>query len=476
MTASMLDEQKRVVLTAHPFQRVGAFSLCALGDVTNPEGLTTERFDTAVAQMTTDAVRAAMVSDTKAEDGFWLKTSYSFFPGSKMNHPSRLAKLDGLREEVSRWRQLPTVEAWPAADCALCGRQAVGFYGKADVALAESVAYRNTVPRGHGGLALCWACLCCFYALPYGCALTGGSSSVLHSFEDEFLRTQVFRQVRSNDRHITLGRAVTKGAFSREATALRRLRAYEDRLTAGVDLMVFSNNNREQTLAVHSLSQPIAEWLRQTQRPSQGAGFAALLRAHRTRQAPGIAALARNAFRNPARIISAAASYVSAGAEQGGAVPDDVGDLARVCRDFAGRILDVNDDDIKQVEALAANLAIVISGDTVRGPLTGLLHAAKSSAQLQALLRTMSAKWLLSPPPGSSGPLLTTRQFRLLFDPDGQSWLYRQLLTIAVLQELSERGWRPGDAKEAVEELDDETQVQAQVDDHFMSGEDGDTA
>jgi hypothetical protein len=392
-----------------------------------------------------------------------------------MNHPSRLSKLDGLREEVSRWRQMPAVEVWPAADCALCGRQAVGFYGKADVALAESISYRNTIPRGHGGLALCWACLCCFYALPYGCALTGGSSSVLHSFEDDFLRAQVFRHVRANDSHITLGGAVIKGPLGREATALLRLRGFDNELRASVDLIVFSNNNREQTLNVYSLAQPLAEWLRQTQRGSRRGGFAALVRAHLTRKAPGLAGLARNAFHNPAMIVAAAAGYASQKAEQTGAAFAELGVLVRVCRDFAERVLRVNDDDIKQVEALAANLATVISADTVRGPLTGLLRAAKSGPQLQALLQTMSAKWLLSPPPGSSGPLLTTRQFRLLFDPDGQQWLYRQLLTIAVLQELCERGWRPGDTKEAVEELDSETRAQADIDDRHTNGEDGET-
>lgn len=471
VTAAVMAEQRRIELTAHPLQRVGAFALCALVGVPGPQDLTVEGFDAAVTRMTEDAVRAAMVSDTKAEDGFWLKASGSFFPNSKMNHPSRLSKRDGLLDEVNTWRRLPTVDQWPGVDCALCGRAAVGFYGKLDVALAESIAYRNTTPRGHGGLALCWACLCCFYALPYGCALTGGSSSVLHSFQDDFLRQQVSRHVRANERHITLGVAVAKGPFSREVTALRWLRGYAGQLRAGVDLIVFSNNNREQVLEVHSLAQPIAEWLRVTQRPSRANSFRALVRAHRTRTTPGIAALARNAFHNPMGIVGAAARHASWRTEQTGVVGADIVDLAAVCRDFVERVLNVNDEDVKQVEVLATNLALVISADKVRGPLTGLLHAAKNTAQLQVLLRTMSAKWLLAPPAGAEGPLLTTRQFRLLFDPDGQSWLYRQLLPIAVLEKLSERAWRPGDATEAVEELDDET-----TDDQYLSNEDGDNA
>ncbi len=480
MTGRASGEQKRIVLTAHPLQRVGAFALCALArgpqdDLVAPDQLPAQRFDEAVERMTADAVRASLTADTKAEDGFWLKASGSFFPNSKMNHPSRQRnKVEG---EVRQWRGMPAVDAWPTVGCALCGRQAVGFYGKADVALAESVSYRNTVPRGHGGLALCWPCLCCFYALPYGCVLTGGQSSVLHSLgDDDFVREQVFREVDTNYRHIMLGLAVAKGRLGREAAALVRLRGYHQDLRDGVDLMIFSNNNREQSLAIHSLAQPMAEWLRQTRRASRSRGFAALVRAHRTRHTPGIAGVARNAFHHPSGIIAAAAGHLSEITERAHAVPDDAADLARICRDFAGKVLQVNNEDVEQVEALAASLAAVISADTVSGPLTGLLRAAKNSGRLQALLQTMSARWLLTPPRAMSGPLLTTRQFRLLFDPDGQSWLYRQLLTIAVLQKLSELGWRPGDARETVVELDSEILTQQETDDQALMGLDGEQA
>lgn len=466
-------EQKRVALTAHPLQRVGAFALCALASVDAPNELTPDGFDAAVTVMTDDAIRAATVTDTKADNGFWLKTSGSFFPNSKMNHPSRLAKLAVVPDEVRAWRRMPDPANWPAAECALCGHPAVGFYGKLDVALAESISYRNTVPRGHGGLALCWGCLCSFYALPYGCALTGGASSVLHSFDDHFLRDQVRRQVDRNNQHITMGVPVQKGRLTREAAALTRLRDYEQRLRDGVDLMVFSNNNREQVLDVHSLAQPIAEWLRLTMLGSRRAGFAALLRSHRTKQAPGIAGLARNAFHEPAKIISVVAEHLTNATERDRAIPDDAIELANLCRDFAKKVLEMNNDDINQVEALAANLALVISAETVSGPLTGLLHDSKKSVPLQSRLQTMSAKWLVSPPPGASGPLITTRQFRLLFDPDGQSWLYRRLLAIAVLEQLSLLKWRPGDAKEAIETLDTEATAQIDIDDDITNGGNG---
>src|SRR5262249_30979152 len=147
-----------------------------------------------------------------------------------------------------------------------------------------------TTPRGHEGMALCWACLCSFYALPYGCALTGGPSGALHSWDEVFVRRTTAMRVRANRRHVTLGQPVGKTGVSQELAALARLRFHDDPVTDGVDLLVFSNNNREQYLEVHSLDQPLAEWLRKTVRGARRrTGFSALLQAHRTKDRPGSA-------------------------------------------------------------------------------------------------------------------------------------------------------------------------------------------
>ncbi|MFJ2033988.1 hypothetical protein ACIN94_30675, partial [Streptosporangium sp. NPDC087985] len=182
------DEQSRLVLSAHPLQRVGAYALAFLGKATSPEHLTPEAFEEAVDRIAGDAVSAALERDTKGEKGFWLKASMSFFPNSKMNHLSNAKKDDGtIRDAVRRWRKCPEPQDRPAVACVLCGRGAVGFFGKVDVPLAESDLYRNSTPRGHSGLALCWPCLCSFYALPYGCRLTGGPSIALHSWDERFM-------------------------------------------------------------------------------------------------------------------------------------------------------------------------------------------------------------------------------------------------------------------------------------------------
>ncbi|MEU7002664.1 hypothetical protein [Nonomuraea sp. NPDC046570] len=81
------------------------------------------------------------------------------------------------------------------------------------------------------------------------------------------------RRVERNRQLIALGRADARKVLSNEVMALQALRHHEDRLTAGVELLVFSNNNRGQMLKIQSLDQPIAEWLRRSSRPPHKRGF-----------------------------------------------------------------------------------------------------------------------------------------------------------------------------------------------------------
>lgn len=138
-----------VALTPHPLQRVGAYALAVLAGVPDPHRLSDDGFNDASKRMADDAVRAALGGDTKVPAGFWLKCSLSFFPNSPMNHPSNGKKSDGaIKDAVERWRAKPEEQSWPGVPCVLCGRDAVRFFGKLDVPLAESDAYRNNTPRG----------------------------------------------------------------------------------------------------------------------------------------------------------------------------------------------------------------------------------------------------------------------------------------------------------------------------------------
>ncbi|WP_066946586.1 hypothetical protein [Microtetraspora fusca] len=451
------DEQARLRLTAHPLQRIGAYALAALGKTSAVESLTPDGFDAAVKTVTQDAVTAALVRDTKSEQGFWLKTSMSFFPNSKMNHLSN-AKKDNptIRGAVERWRECPDPSAWPEAACVLCGRQAVGYYGKVDVPLAESDLYRNNTPRGHAGMALCWPCLCSFYALPYGCRLTGGPSTALHSWDERFMARTLSRRVERNRQLIALGRADSGRVLSNEVMALQALRRHEDRLIAGVELLVFSNNNRGQTLEIQSLDQPIAEWLRRTSRPPYNRGFAALLRAHSTPDRPGVLGLARNAFRASEQIASACGRYLTARLDRG-VIRTDTAELAGLCFSFVTEVMRMNQNEIDEIKAAGAQVAAWLNAENSAGQLRAFNATLKEPRRMRHWLMRRNLDALLAQDGGISGPLVSESQFRLLFDPEvEQAWFHRQLLIVSVVQRLHELGFKPVDRAEVAAAMADE--------------------
>src|SRR5690606_41802888 len=59
------------------------------------------------------------------------------------------------------------------------------------------------------------------------------------------------------------------------------------------------------------------------------------------------------------------------------------------------------------------------------------------------------------PAEGETGSLVTTRGYELLFSPglDSQAWFHRELLLIAVIEDLYRRGWKPDGAAEGVSSL-----------------------
>ncbi|WP_066890856.1 hypothetical protein [Carbonactinospora thermoautotrophica] len=475
MSVTDLDEQqRRLVLTAHPLQRVGAYALADLAGARRPEEVTPEGFDAAVAKMTADAIQAAKVRDTKRPEGFWLKVSLSFFPNSKMNHNAQLKKSDEeLDAGIREWRTPPEPASWPGVRCVLCGREAVGFYGKVDVPLAESHLYRNTTPRGHAGLALCWPCVCSFHALPYGCRLTGGPSIALHSWDERFLAYVVSGQVDENRRIIAVGQPADK-ILAREVVALDALRHYGKPLTAGVELLVFSNNNKGQTLDIHCLEQPLAEWLRRTsQQPELRQGFVSLLLAHVTPTSPGVVGLARNAFHAPEKIPAACARYLTDRFDRSGLVPRDAADLARLCFSFVIEVMRMKESDLAELRATARGVALLLSRESSGGKLREFNSTLHDQRRMQDWLRRQAVEWKLDPKNKGSQPLLSSRAFQLLFDTstDNQAPFHRQLLFIAVLEELHRLDWCPKDAAEVAKEIAEESAALGVDDTKYLEGE-----
>lgn len=467
------EVQRRPVLTPHPLQRVGAFALARLSGAGHPDQVTPEGFDRATERMTRDAARSALVvfeGGTKAPDGFWLKCSLSFFPNSKMNHPSNGRRTaDEISGAVEEWRRMPAPESWPDAPCVLCGRPAVRYFGKVDVPLIESHIYRNTTPRGHEGTALCWPCVCSFYALPYGCRLTGGPSVVLHSWDDGFLRETVGHRLSGNRRILATGRDTAGQLLAREVVALDALRRYEERLHAGVELLVVSNDGRGGSLDLFSMEQPLAEWLRGQ---AHGRAYGALLRAHHSEKVPGRVGLVRNAFREPARIIRACARYLAGPAADQGALGPEAPALAALTYSFVVEVMGMEQKDLAEIRATAGRLAALLATEERGGKLNAFYAKFRGNRQLRAWLQREAVYWALQPAETDGGPLVTTRGYELLFSPDSdnRAWFHRELLLIAVLENLYERGWRPVDAEQAVKELPDDP---ARPDDDEAPHEDG---
>ncbi len=502
-----------MALTAHPLQRVGAYALACLaeagrseaervdggggyGGLPDPGALDAAGFAAAVAAMTADAVRAATGRDTKAPAGFFLKSSLSLFPNSPMFHPSNAKRSDAeIAERVRSWRSAPPPgePGVGTVHCVLCGEPAVGFFGKMDVPLAESDAYRNTTPRGHEGMALCWACVCCFHALPYGSRMTGGPCLALHSWDEAFLAATVAAQVEVARRVVEVGADAQGSLASREVLALLALRRHGHRLTAGVELLVFSNNNRGPTLEVYALDQALAEWLRRTARlTSLRRGFRALLRAHRSVRNPGYVELARNVFRAPARVPAACAAYLAAtlgrphrdrpDRDRGGDdvlgddVPGELAALAALCFDFADKVMLMDVSDLEEIRATGRRIATLFDETTTAGKLREFYTRFKASKSLRSWLQRESVDWVLDPRDGRDGPLVSTRGFGLLFDPDfdNQGWFHQQMLLVAVVEALAAQGWRPRAADDDADETGGAGELPEldRQDDEFAAGGD----
>lgn len=455
-------EQSRLVLTPHPLQRVGAFALVALAGRECLGEFSAEDLLLAMDVVRADAVRAS-VRESKAADGFWQKVSSSYFPNAPMNHhgrrkgkgPSGEPKTDmDVQEGVRSWLRIPESNSWPDAGCALCGRSAVGFYGKRDMALAEKRANRNTTPRGHDGTALCWPCLCAFYALPYGCQLTGGPSIALHSWDEGFLAASVRRRVERNLKIALNGSAPKPSGWSREVVALRALRNYGERLTDGVELLVFNNNNRGQLLERHRLDQPLAEWLRKTCRFGDlRVGFTALVRAHATVNTSGVVSLARNAFRSPERIVGRGTGFMASSLLASEPDHAELAAVAELIFSFAHEVLLMNEKDRSEIRETAKRIAAVLHPEASRGPLKAFRNHLSNSRQLRSWLLSRDVALVGREETPFEGPLVSEHVMVLLFDPsqDNAWWFHRDLLLAGVVEELARLKWTAKDESETAE-------------------------
>ena len=465
------DVQRTVVLTAMPLQRVGAHALAVLAGVDSPDEVTSDGFDRAAQVMTSHVAATATVGKAQEPGGFWLGVSYALWPNCPMNTTNR-AKLtpEQLREGITRWRTMPDPDSWPDVPCSLCGRAAVGWYGKVDIPLGASVAHRNTTAPGQSGTPLCWPCLTTLYALPYGCAIGGGKLSAIHSWDDGFMarvtRMQVSRTLRRAA--VASGKPVSKTPYLRELAALRALRTYDRRITRAVELLVFTNSNKDQSFIAEALDQPLAEWLRSTIRPTKRegdsdrrAGFGHLVAAHHTEKIPGSSLLARKVFTAPTQVPSRGVSWLADKAARTGSVPPQTATLVPLIRSYMTEVMTVLEKDVNNVTAVAKRIAAVLTDEKApgasptyeRGALKGFQVACRDTRALQRWTQHRAVAWTLQRG-AADGPFVSTSEWRSLFD-SGAGRAYQDLLFIGVLEELCVRKARP-DSEGALEDDTDD--------------------
>jgi hypothetical protein len=449
-----------VTLTASPLQRIGAFALAALAQAESPERLTPEDLTATVGRMTDDLLRTSDLAKAADPGGFWLSASYLLWPNSKINPTSRGKQSpEERRRQIAAWRS-PEVASRPLdVPCAYCGREACDWYGKVDIPLGASVAYRNTTAPGQQGTPLCYPCVACLWAFPYGARLSGGRAAAIHSWDDEFLARATAAAVdrTQGDAALTTVKGPKPGPYERERNVLEAVRGYGNRITAPVELLVLSNSNKEQLLVTQEMSQPVAVWLRSTVRRSdRKQGYKALLATQATKQVPGDAFLAKRLFTRPGQVLGVAvANLLARAAAAQGVIPPEVRDLGELLNSFCEEVLIMDEKDIERIKGVAARVATLVSRDSRPGPFRDFIRANSKGGNLYGWFRSKAVEWLLLPrPEGTEAVLLPVADYRLLFE-DERSWAWRRLLTFAVLEALAVKGWQPKGSKEELDEFRD---------------------
>ena len=456
MTTTEASTSWAVELTASPLQRVGAFALAGLVNLEHPQEFAPDSFERAVETMTAHLLGTAGLAKAGDTGGYWLSASYLLWPNSPLNPTNRGRQTVAQRRAaITAWRTRPDAASAPDAPCVYCGRPACGWYGKVDIPLGASVAYRNTTAHGHQGTPLCYPCLACLWAFPYGARLSGGRAAVIHSWDDDFLGAVTRRVLRQTSRLWSLGmpKGVKSGPYERELAVLREIGDYGLPLRAPVELMVLSNSNKEQFLDVQEMGQPVAEWLRSTVNTRHAAGYRALVETQGTQRVPGEAFLAKRAFSDPVAVLDFAVRHVARGIGERALLPPVAPELGRILHSYCREVLSMEDKDVQRVVVLAERVAGVLGATNSPGPFREFIRANGRGGSLNGWFRARSVDGLLDPKrPGDAPAFLATAEYRLLFE-DERSWHWRQLLLYRVIEELIRAGWRPQGADEELEEI-----------------------
>ncbi|QEV16557.1 hypothetical protein [Streptomyces alboniger] len=435
MTTTTAQDELR--LTAHPLQRSGAYAIATLARAAHPETVTGDQFHQVVQRMIDDLIAASTV--VKGSAGWYLKgVSYTLWPNCALHYKSKCTA-----EGITAWRTAPPVEEWPGAPCSLCGRPACAWYGNVDIPLGASVEHRNTTAPDHQGNPLCFPCVSSFHSLPYAFTAGGGLLQGVHSWDERFMARATRSAVPVNCRSMAVRGDLKRGggAFAVELTALRTLRWWDRRITAGVQCIQFSNSTRDMKFQVEDMNQALAEWLRTTASDSQRrTGFRYLAESQATAKVPGLRMLAWRAFNRPEQIPYRATAWLRDQITDTGGIPASVPHLTPLIRSYLTEVLHVLEKEVGHVTTIARRIADVVATDDDKR-LKKFVVATRRPNDLKSWLRSEIADWVKKrPADAANSPFISVPQWRTLFDSGNSSWSARELLFVAVFEELCARG------------------------------------
>jgi CRISPR-associated protein Cst1 len=252
-----------VLLTHHPFQRVGAHAAAALTARATPADITADDLDALAERITSDAVAAG----TAVKDGpgwAWLQRLAPCFPNSPATHPMRGGRTGDLRERIAGQFAVDDPSGEP---CWVCGAPASQRWGKSLWPLMESAQYLNTSQGGGtGGQPCCRECRIAVWCMPYGAARSRRSLQTVTSSNPAVERAVVDANALVSDR-ATRERWTS---WPQDRHPLDAVLAAVLDVPADCEVQCWVNGNREQSLQVQHLEAGPARWIAGLHAAGQG--------------------------------------------------------------------------------------------------------------------------------------------------------------------------------------------------------------
>src|SRR5690606_8068977 len=137
----------------HPLQRCGALAIAELAGRSDVAAVSGDDLERVAAQITEDAVAAAMAAKNSAAYDWW-KVLFALYPNAKPTHARRPKDAEALRREVGAMfaPEAGDTPVWPCTFCAaLCGV----VWTKATLPMFDTDRALNTLPPKMAGWPVC---------------------------------------------------------------------------------------------------------------------------------------------------------------------------------------------------------------------------------------------------------------------------------------------------------------------------------